>query len=163
MFRQFKELIRKEVLILLRDRQTVMLLFLMPVALIFFLSLALKGVYVDKVAGHKVRLIIENASQSSKSLKLEQRIASSPIVERMTKPGKLDEDRIFETSDVQAAVFIPRGFEDGEHPVQVRFDPVLDAGYRIAIHSLISGHVMEVVMDAENLEQVVSQTLLLKR
>ncbi len=40
MLRQFNELFRKELKILLRDRQTILLLFFMPAALIFFLSLA---------------------------------------------------------------------------------------------------------------------------
>lgn len=57
MFRQLKELFRKEMLVLFRDRQTILLLFLMPVALIFFLSLAMKGVYADKVTGQKVLVV----------------------------------------------------------------------------------------------------------
>jgi len=156
MIRQLKELIRKEILILLRDRQTVMLLFLMPVALIFFLSLAIKGVYTDRVTGQKIRVIIENASPSPKANQLEKRIAASPMIERVLRPAGLENDRLFESGAAQAAVIIPGKFEDGAHPVQVQFDPILDAGYRIAIKSLISGLTMEVVMDADNLENIVS-------
>lgn len=156
MFRQLKELFRKEMLVLLRDRQTILLLFLMPVALIFFLSLAMKGVYADKVTGQKVLVVVENASLSPKSLKLEERLAASPIIERITRSRQLDNDRLFERGIAQAAVLIPKGFEDGTHPVQVQFDPILDAGYRIALKSLIAGVTMEVVMDTDNLENIVS-------
>ena len=156
MFRQLRELFRKEMLILLRDRQTIALLFLMPVALIFFLSLAMKGVYTDKVTGQKVPVVVENASLSPKSLKLEERLAASPIIERIARPHKLDNDRLFERGMAQAVILIPKGFEDGTHPVEVQFDPILDAGYRIALKSLVSGFTLEVVMDADNLENMVS-------
>lgn len=59
MINQLKELIKKEMLILLRDKQTVLLLFLMPVALIFFLSLAMEGVWADKLTGRKIQLVIQ--------------------------------------------------------------------------------------------------------
>ncbi len=156
MSRPLKELIRKEILIMMRDRQTILLLFFMPVALIFFLSLAMKGVYTDKVTGQKVRVVVETESPSAKSLQLEKRIAASPIIERVSRPGGLDNDRLFQRGAAQAAVFIPKDFEDGAHPVQIQFDPILDAGYRIALKSLISGLTLEVVMDADNLENIVS-------
>ena len=156
MFRQLKELIRKEILILLRDRQTILLLFLMPVALIFFLSLAIKGVYTDKVIGQKVRVVVENASLSPKSVRLEKRIADSSMIERVSRPQGLSNEGLFEQGSAQATVYIPKDFEDGAHPVQVQFDPILDAGYRIALKSLISGLTVEVVMDADNLQSIVS-------
>jgi ABC-2 type transport system permease protein len=160
--RQLKELFRKEMLVLLRDRQTILLLFLMPVALIFFLSLAMKGVYIDKVTGQKVMVVVENASLSPKSLKLEERLAASPIIERIARPRNLDNDRLFERGAAQATVLIPKDFEDGSHPVELQFDPILDAGYRIALKALISGLTMEVVLDTDNLENIVSNFLVEK-
>jgi ABC-2 type transport system permease protein len=153
-FRQLKELLRKETLILLRDRQTIVLLFLMPVALIFFLSLALKGVYIDKMTGQKVTIVVERESESPKARKLEERIISSPIIQHIDRPQGHDNDRLFESGRAQAAVLIMQGFEDGKNPVQIQFDPVLDAGYRIALRSLISSLTMEVVMDTDNLEKI---------
>jgi ABC-2 type transport system permease protein len=154
--RQLKELIRKEMLILLRDRQTLVLLFLMPAALIFFLTLALKGVYVDKVTGHKVSVVVENESRSPKSLKLENKITSSRMIQRVERPSGMDNDRLFESGRAQAAVLITRGFEDGKNHVQVQFDPVLDAGYRLGIKSLISGLTVAVVMDADDIDVIVA-------
>ena len=160
--RQLKELVRKELLILLRDRQTILLLFLMPVALIFFLSLAMKGVYIDKVTGQKVPVVVENTSQSPKSLKLQQRIIASPVIRSVSRPPGLDNDGLFERSAAQAVILIPQGFEEGGNPVQVQFDPVLDAGYRIALKSLVAALTLEVVMDADNLEAVASNFVIEK-
>lgn len=64
---------RKELLILLRDRQTIPLLFIMPLALIFFLSLALQGVYADKVTEQQIALVLESAERTPKSLQLEKK------------------------------------------------------------------------------------------
>lgn len=72
-FRKLKELMRKELLILLRDRQTIPLLFIMPLALIFFLSLALQGVYADKVTEQQIALVLESAERTPKSLQLEKK------------------------------------------------------------------------------------------
>jgi ABC-2 type transport system permease protein len=160
--RQLKEVIRKELLILLRDRQTVLLLFLMPVALIFFLSLAIKGVYTDKITGRQIQLVLENESGSPKALLLEEKIKSNKLIQRIDRPHGMDNDRIFEYDKAQAIVFIPKGFDDGTKPVEIQFDPVLDTGYKIALRSLITSLTVEVVMDIDNLEGVVSSFLIEK-
>ncbi len=159
---QLKELIRKEVLVLLRDRQTVMLLFLMPVALIFFLSLAMKGVYADKMTGRQISLVLENESQSPKALLLEEKIKSNKLISCIERPHGMDNDGIFEYRKAEAVVFIPKGFEDGTKPVEIQFDPVLDTGYKIALRSLLTGLTVEVVMGIDNLEAVVSSFLVEK-
>ncbi len=148
------ELFRKELLLVARDRQTLLLLFVMPVALIFFLSLALKGVYVDKIIGQKVAVVIEQEGTSPKVAKLAMRIASSSMIRRVERPDGFDNHRLFEAGRAQAIVRIPDGFEQGGRPVEVQFDPVLDAGYRIALKSLVSGLTLEVVMDADPLETI---------
>src|SRR5512136_583334 len=94
--RKLKELIRKEMLILLRDRQTIPLLFLMPVALIFFLSLALQGVYMDKVTGRQISLVLENTSRAPKAVQLEKKIGGSKLIRLIERPKAYDNDKLFE-------------------------------------------------------------------
>ena len=161
-FRQLKELIRKELLILLRDKQTILLLFLMPVALIFFLSMATKGVHADKITGRQIQLVLENESSLPKASLLEEKIKSNKLIDRVERPPGMDNDRIFETGKAQAVIFIPKGFDDGTKPVEIEFDPVLDAGYKIAMRSLLTSLTVEVVMDIDNLEAVVSNFLIEK-
>jgi ABC-2 type transport system permease protein len=154
--RKLTELIRKELLILLRDRQTIPILFIMPVALIFFLSLALKGVYADKVTGHQILLVLENSSRSTKALQLEKKIAGNKLIERVIRPQGYDNDKLFEYGKVHAVVSIPEGFAEGTKPVEIEFDPVLDAGYKVALRSLVSGLTAEVVMGIDDIETMVS-------
>lgn len=162
MIRQLKELIRKEILILLRDRQTILLLFLMPVALILFMTLALKGVYTDKIYERQIQLVIENESKLPKANLLEQKIESHKLISRVDRPKDMDDDRIFAENKAQATVRIPRGFDEGEKPVEINFDPVLDFGYKIAIRSLMTSLTVEVVMDIDNLEVVVANLIVEK-
>ena len=161
-FKQLKELIQKELLILLRDRQTVLLLFLMPVVLIFFLSLAIKGVYTDKMSGRQIQLVLENDSALPKALLLEEKIKSNKLILRIDRPRGMDNDRIFEYGEAQAVVLIPKGFDDGSQPVEIQFDPVLDTGYKIALRSLLTSLTVEVVMDIDDLEGVVSSFIVEK-
>jgi len=161
-FRQLKELIRKELLILLRDRQTILLLFFMPVALIFFLSLAIKGVYADKITGRQIQVVLENESVTPKGLLLEEKITTNKLIDRIKRPPGMDNDRIFEYAKAEAIIFIPKGFDDGTKPVEIRFDPVLDTGYKVAMRSLLTSLTVEVVMDIDNLEAVVSNFLIEK-
>ncbi len=101
MFRKLKELIRKEILILLRDRQTIPILFIMPVALIFFLSLALQGAYQDKLTGRQILLVIENAAHTPKANLLERKISANKMIQRVERPRDLDNDSIFEYGKAQ--------------------------------------------------------------
>lgn len=159
---KLKELIRKEMLILLRDRQTVPLLFLMPVALIFFLSLALQGVYIDKVTGRRISLVLENASPAPKAIQLEGKIAGNKLIHRVGRPQGFDNDKLFEYGRAHAVVTIPDGFADGTKPVEIQFDPVLDAGYKAALSSLISGLAAEVVLGIDDIDALVASLMIEK-
>ena len=151
-FKKLKELIRKELLVLSRDRQTIPILFIMPVALIFFMSLALQGVYMDKVTGHKIILVLENASRTPQAALLEKKISANKLIQRIERPAGFDNDKLFEYGKAHAAIFIPEGFGDGTKPVEIQFDPVLDAGYKVAIRSLLTGLTVEVVMGIDDIE-----------
>lgn len=154
--KKLKELIRKELLILLRDRQTIPLLFLMPVALIFFLSLALQGVYMDKVTGRRISLVLENADHAPKAAQLEKKIKDNKLIRIIERPEGYDNDTLFEYGKAHAVIFIPKGFDDGAKPVEIQFDPVLDAGYKVALRSLISSLTAEVVMGIDDIDAVVA-------
>ncbi len=162
-FRQLKELIKKEMLILLRDKQTVLLLFLMPVALIFFLSLAMEGVWADKLTGRKIQLVIQNESESPKANLLAEKIRSNKLIEEVKRPDGMNDDKIFAEGRAHAIIKIPKGFEDSEKPVEMYFDPVIDAGYKIAARSLIISLTVEVVMGIDNLEMVVADLVTEKK
>jgi len=156
MYRQLIELVRKEMLVLIRDRQTILLLFLMPVALIFFMSLALEGVWADKLIGRKIPVAVDNRSRSPQANLLEGKIKAHPLIVPVEKPAGADVDRILAQGKAQAVVTIPPGFEEGDRPVEICFDPVMDASYRIAARSLVTSLTVEVVMGVDHLEAVVA-------
>jgi len=162
MFRKLIELIRKEMLILLRERQTIPVLFIMPVALIFFLSLALQGAYQDKLTGRQVLLIIENAAHTPKANLLESKLSVNKMIQRVDRPRDMDNDRIFEDGRAQTLVIIPKGFDEGKKPVELYFNPAMDFGYKIAVRSLITSLTVEVVMGIDNLENVVANFMIEK-
>jgi ABC-2 type transport system permease protein len=161
-FKKLKELIRKEILVLTRDHQTIPILFIMPVALIFFISLALQGVYADKVTGRKILLVLENTSRAPKAAMLEKKISASRLIQRVERPAGYDNDMLFEYSKAHAAIFIPEGFDEGARPVEIQFDPVLDAGYKIAVRSLITSLTAEVVMGIDDIETMTSNFIIEK-
>ena len=160
--RQLKELIKKEMLLLLRDRQTILLLFLMPVALILFLSLAMEGVWADKLIGRKIQLVIENESNSPKANLLEEKIKSNKMIQSVNRPRGMADDQIFADGKAHAIVKIPKGFDEGGKPVELYFDPVIDAGYKIATRSLITSLTVEVIMGIDNLDTVIAGLLVEK-
>ena len=154
--RQLKEIVKKEMLIMLRDKQTILLLFLMPLALIFFMTLAFKGLYADKIYEKQIPMVIENECNSPKANLLEQKIQSHKIIKRVELPPGMDKDRIFEYGKAQVLVIIPKGFEEGTRPVEIYFDPVFDTGYKVAVRSLMTSLTVEVVMGIENIDAVVA-------
>lgn len=160
--RQLVEIVKKEMLVMLRDKQTILLLFIMPLALIFFMSLAYKGVYADKIYEKQIPTIIENESKSPKANLLEQKIQSNKLIKRVELPSGLDKDRIFEKGKAQVLIVIPKGFEEGTKPVEIYFDPVFDTGYKVAVRSLMTSLTVEVVMGIENIEAVVAGLIIEK-
>ncbi len=160
--RQLKELIKKEMLILFRDKQTILLLFFMPVALIFFMTMALKGVYTHSINESQVQMVIENESKSPKANLLEEKIQSNKLIQRVNRPQGMDYDQIFADGKAQAIVVIPKGFDEGDKPVEMYFDPVIDAGYKIAVRSLMTSLTVEVVMGIDNLDAIVANLVVEK-
>jgi ABC-2 type transport system permease protein len=162
MLRKLKELIRKEILILLRDRQTIPILFIMPAALIFFLSLAMQGIYTEKVTGQKISVVIETAGHSPKSLLLMNKISAHKLIQRVERPQGFNNDKLFENGKAHAVIYIPEGFENGTRQVEMEFDPVLDAGYKAAARSLITGLTASVVMGIDDMEAMAASFIVEK-
>ena len=160
--RQLTEFVKKEMLIMFRDKQTILLLFLMPLALIFFMTLALKEVYADKIYERQIPLVIENESKSTKANLLEKKIQSHKLIKRIDLPPGMDKDRIFEYGKAQVLIIIPKGFDEGTKPVEIYFDPVLDTGHKVAVRSLMTGLTVEVVMGIDNLDTVVANLIIEK-
>src|SRR4030042_3238461 len=105
-------------LILLRDKQTILILFLMPVALILFLSLAMEGVWADKLTGRKIQMVIENESNSPKANLLEEKIKSNKLISHIERPKDMDNTQLFAEGRAHAVVVIPKGFDEGDKPVE---------------------------------------------
>lgn len=147
---------------LLRERQTIPLLFIMPAALIFFLSLALQGVYADKLTGRQILLVIENASIAPKAVLLEKKIRTNKMIQPVKRPDGFDNDRLFEFGKAHAVIAIPEGFDNGSQPVEIEFDPVLDAGYKSATRALVTSLTAEVVMGIDDMEAMTSNFIVEK-
>ncbi|MBN1470438.1 MAG: ABC transporter permease [Syntrophaceae bacterium] len=160
--RKLKELIRKEILILLRDRQTIPVLFIMPVALIFFLSLAMQGIYTEKITGQRITVVIETAGGSPKAALLAGKINAHKLIQRVERPQGYDNNKLFEYGRAHAVIFIPDEFENGTKPVEMEFDPVLDAGYKAAVRSLMTSLTASVVMGIDDMEAMAASFIVEK-
>jgi ABC-2 type transport system permease protein len=84
------------------------------------------------------------------------------MIQRVDRPRDMDNDRIFEDGRTQTLVIIPKGFDEGEKPIEIYFNPVLDIGYKKAVRSLLTSLTVEVVMGIDNLENVVADLLIEK-
>ena len=133
-------IMHQETLVLLRDRRALALLFVMPMLMIIFLSLALTDVYFDKV-GKKIGMIIA----SSESNEITRQVAAhfeekgylTESIEGMASLAAIHLDRSH-----HVAMWIPRinrrefwsmnkSIKDlfAGH-IEVKFDGTLDAAYR---------------------------------
>jgi ABC-2 type transport system permease protein len=106
--------------------------------------------------------VLENAGRSPQALQLERKISANKLILLIERPKGYDNDKIFESSRAHAAILIPEGFGDGTKPVEIQFDPVLDAGYRIALKSLISSLTAEVVLGVDDIEVMVANFIVEK-
>ncbi len=131
--------------ILLRDRQAFGLLFLMPLAFILFLSLALNDVYLAKVGK---RLSLDLISTESCS-NLKEDICAQLLMEMKNFPYEISfKNRYLDSDHADLVVVLPRHFEETitalqqkrrltpEQQVTLIFEPTLDQSFR----ALVSGH-----------------------
>lgn len=152
-------LVFQELKILSKDRQALGLLFIMPLALIVFLTLALQDVYLAKV-GHKSKLLVVTGKNCEKK--------ESVCSDILNEFKKFDYDfniiselntQATKNPNEQIAVFFP---EDIEHTltllkknealsdkdrIQLVFDPTLDQSFRSLVQGNLLSSLQSVLID----------------
>ena len=160
-FAHLRTLCGKEALVLLRDRQAALLLFAMPALFVLILSLALEDIYNEKVGSSlPVALQVEDDGEFSQRLvaTLKKR-GEFTIVE----PAKaISTDELLKSGAARAWIRIPDGFSQdagdylsahgrepfGEHKLEWRASPELDAPYRWSLRSGLSLVMLETILDS---------------
>lgn len=151
---QARALIFKELKILVRDRQTLLLLFLMPAVFILFLSLALTNVYNEKV-GSTLPVVVDFQDDGEYAERLHE-ILSRRAQFRLLAPDSP------EASTAKARITVPAGFSEelgafvesrgakpfSRYSVEWQADPTLDASYRWFIEASLSLAVLQSVLDS---------------
>lgn len=116
-------LIRKEILLLLRDWHALLLLFVMPTAFILVMSLALQGRFAAD-RGVSLSYYLVDQDQSAASQGLVSRLAAAQELKRQESDAPVDILRYEVHSDkVQFLVVIPKGFAaalDGATPLPMQ-------------------------------------------
>ena len=103
-------LVRKEILLLLRDWHALLLLFVMPTAFILVMSLALQGRFAAD-RGVSLSYYLVDQDQSAASQGLVRRLAAAQELKRQESDAPVDILRYEVHSDkVQFLVVIPKGF-----------------------------------------------------
>jgi len=141
-------MITKEFLLVARDRQSLLVLFAMPVVLILCMSVALRDVYQRLASsGLDVQLDCRDESTFSERLTAELLAQETCRFELMDEPVELRDDAY------QALVTIPSGFGDalqtwvrGEAetfgtPIRYDADPALDRVYTDMLAGVVGGAV----------------------
>ena len=151
---QARALIFKELKILVRDRQTVVLLFLMPAVFILLLSLALTRVYNEKVGG-TLPVIVDVQDEGEYAERL------LGILSRRAELSLLQPDSP-EASTAKARITVPDGFSDelgafvesggaepfSRYPIVWETDPTLDASYRWFIEVSLALAALQSILDS---------------
>jgi len=157
---QTAALAAKEIRILLRDRQALLLLFGMPAVFIFFLSFALRDVFNEKVGGTMpVVLTVEDTDPPAARVVARLR-ARAELSLVPASADASDRDR-FARGDAKAAIRIPEGFSKdldawvaakgrepfGPHRIVWDADPTLDAAYRWFLRASLGAAIQGAILD----------------
>jgi ABC-2 type transport system permease protein len=151
----------KELKVLLRDRQALLLLFVMPAVFIFFLSLALKNVFLEKT-GAVLPVVLESSDHGELASRVEGNLRRRAELRFVDRPPGQESRALFLRGDARAVIQIPEAFSDdlkrfideeggkpfGDHRIVWEADPVLDATYRWFIRASIALAVQEAILDA---------------
>lgn len=144
--RNFFTLFFQEFRVLLKDRQALLVLFLMPMLLIFFISLAMKDIYLEKVGKKILVSVVISESSSKKSLNTEQKLLNEikKLDYQITEVKKLEDVK----SDSHVTLFLPQNLDQVlanlkenkplQQKIEVQFNPSLDQGYK----ALFTSHLM---------------------
>jgi ABC-2 type transport system permease protein len=142
--------------IVLRDRQALSLLFVMPLLLILFITLALKDLYLQKVGKSiDVQLVVPINDELSSSfekelLRYDYKITKTKVLDRSLKsnlaillPAELD-DTVMRVKNGEQ---LPP-----DKQLQILFDPVLDQSLRSLVSSHLSLALQSVLIKQIDLE-----------
>lgn len=157
---QTATLIGKELKVLARDRQAVVLLFLMPAVFILFLSFALESVFTEKVGG-TVPVVLESEDGGAPAACVLAELRSRAEFRIVPRGGAADDRALFASATAKAVILIPRGFSEdldafvarrgrgafGPHRIVWDADPTLDATYRWFLKASIAMAVQGAMLD----------------
>jgi ABC-2 type transport system permease protein len=156
-------LIAHELRLLLKDRQALALLFLMPLAFIVFLTLALQDIYLAKV-GQKMHLEVVTGSQCDKAgsicadllaelRRMEYHLETSPTATMSRQLTLILPEDLKKTV---AAIKNNRALENTQK-IQLLFDPTLDQSLRalvqtkmaLALQSVLIAQIQKEIADVQ--------------
>lgn len=152
----------KELKVLLRDRQALLLLFLMPAIFILFLSLALRDVFNEKIGG-SMTVVLRVEDTGPAAARVVARLRARPelaIVAPIAGASAADRE-LFARGDARASIRIPEGFSKdldawvaarGREPFGVNrivwdADPTLDAPYRWFVKACLGAAIQGAILD----------------
>lgn len=158
---QTASLIGKELKVLARDRQALLLLFVMPAVFILFLSFALQNVFDEKV-GASVPVVIECEDEGGPAVRVLERLRSRPEFRVVPRTEAIGNRELFDSGSAKAAISIPAGFSEdleafiesggrrafGPHRIVWDADPTLDATYRWFLKASIAMAVQGAILDS---------------
>lgn len=150
----------KEIKVLCRDRQALLLLFLMPAVFIFFLSFALRDVFNEKVGG-SMPLLLTSQDTGPAAARVVARLRSRAEMSIVARPPGASDRELFARGEARASVLIPEGFSKdlgawvaangrepfGAHRIVWDADPTLDASYRWFLKASLGAAVQGAILD----------------
>ncbi len=160
-FGHLRTLCAKEALVLLRDRQAVLLLFAMPALFVLILSLALEDIYNEKV-GTSLPVAFQIDDDGEFSDRLVATLKKRGEFTLVETSEELSPDALLQDGTARAWIRIPAGFSKaagdylsaygrepfGENKLEWRASPELDAPYRWSLRSGLSLAMLETILDS---------------
>jgi ABC-2 type transport system permease protein len=160
-----RTLIRKEILILLRDRQALILLFVMPAAFILLLSLSLVNVYREKF-GAPIPVTLESLDSGRGAVRVANALRRREAFRFVAPAPGVTEEATLTHGSARAWIRIPAGFSEalqefidaeGEQPfgplkIAWDVDPAVGSAHQRLLEASIVLAVQEAVLEdlAEN-------------
>ena len=153
-------LLTVETKVLLRDRQALVLLLVMPTAFILLLSIALKNVFNEKL-GVQLPVVIESFDHGAGASSVARMLRLRTELRFVERGAVADNEVLFRRGLARAVITIPDGFSQdlwnhlsthgmepfGEHPIVWEADPTLDATYRWFIRAALALAVNEAILE----------------
>jgi len=133
----------KEFKVIFRDRQAVILLFVMPMIFIFFLSLAMKEIFNERV-GTVLTIVVEKFDSREIGDEIIQSLLEMNNFKIVERPPGMSNKNLFREKLARAVVTIPEGFTESVYDAidqkqksvdQIKnlvweADPVLEGSYK---------------------------------